>query len=456
MKKEKTHENLFRAAVAQGIENGKDGIARDEKHSKGVGVIRGFAVIRKGLVKDMRGWEIDDTTLEQVMDLGNKASIGLKSRFGHPNMSNTALGTFLGRAQKFRKDGDIVRADLYLDKTAYKTPDGDLASYVLDLAESDPDAYGTSIVFDYNLEYRVEKDGTPKKDPKTKETLPPLSRVKKLFAVDTVDSPAATDGMLSDSFFSESVKLSAEATSALDKLLGSPDAIDRVMSFLERYRVNLDDVLKKKYDCECVDCKHKETYNDHCAEHKCPECGGQMRRVERPGPGQGEQAKNKNEKEAKKMDLTALTLEMLKTEKPELVNSLIAEGKEAGVKEGKEAGVKVERQSILDIQAKAAVFGDGFGELSAEMVESGAAIAEAEGKFKDKKIELLQKAAPASPGPGEDPTKTSAADAGLSGKELWASQYDTDPKIREEFSSKDNYIGYMRASSKGRVKLLKK
>ena len=238
MIKEKTHDNLFRAAVTQGIEKGKDGIARDEKHSKGIGVIRGFAVIRKGLVSDSRGWEIDDMTLDQVVKLGNKASIGLKSRFGHPNMSNTALGTFLGRSKNFRKDGDIARADLYFDKTAYDTPDGDLASYVLDLAESDPSAFGTSIVFDYDLENRINKDGTPKKDPKTKADLPPLFRIKKLFAVDTVDSPAATDGMLSNSFFSESVKLSAEATRVLDKLIGSPDAVERIMSFLEKYKDN--------------------------------------------------------------------------------------------------------------------------------------------------------------------------------------------------------------------------
>jgi len=40
------------------------------------------------------------------------------------------------------------------------------------------------------------------------------------------------------------------------------------------------------YECECIDCGHRETYEDHCADHTCPKCGGQMRRVGRPGPGQ--------------------------------------------------------------------------------------------------------------------------------------------------------------------------
>ena len=156
------------------------------------------------------------------------------------------------------------------------------------------------------------------------------------------------------------------------------------------------------------------------------------------------------------MDLTELTLKELKAGRLDLVSSLLAEGKETGVAEGRDAGVKAERERILAIQAKASAFGDGFGELSDELVKNGATLEKAEGQFKDKKIELLQKEAPASPGPGDDPTKNDGADAGLSGKELWASQYEKDPKVREEFSSKENYIGFMRAETSGRVKLLKK
>ena len=43
---------------------------------------------------------------------------------------------------------------------------------------------------------------------------------------------------------------------------------------------------KAKYNCECIKCGHKLTSDKHCKELKCPKCGGQMRRVERPGPGQ--------------------------------------------------------------------------------------------------------------------------------------------------------------------------
>ena len=43
---------------------------------------------------------------------------------------------------------------------------------------------------------------------------------------------------------------------------------------------------KAKYNCECIKCKHKMTSEKHCKDLKCPKCGGTMRRVERPGPGE--------------------------------------------------------------------------------------------------------------------------------------------------------------------------
>ena len=39
------------------------------------------------------------------------------------------------------------------------------------------------------------------------------------------------------------------------------------------------------YDCECIECGYKIKSEEHCADIKCPECGGQMRRIERPGIG---------------------------------------------------------------------------------------------------------------------------------------------------------------------------
>lgn len=43
---------------------------------------------------------------------------------------------------------------------------------------------------------------------------------------------------------------------------------------------------KEKYQCECIECGYKFESEKHCRDVKCPECGGDCRRVERPGPGQ--------------------------------------------------------------------------------------------------------------------------------------------------------------------------
>ncbi|MGE0267883.1 MAG: hypothetical protein AB7S78_05470 [Candidatus Omnitrophota bacterium] len=227
-----------RLETAFGIKEGKSGIDRTFEDDKYKGVIRGFAVMTEGHVKDMRGWQIDNVTLSQIIEAGNKAQLGLKSRFGHPNMSSTALGTFTGRARNFRKDGNIARADLFISKTAYETPDGDIASYVLDLAEKDPDAFGTSVVLgDFDLEYADKEKDKDGKD------LPPRLRVSSLMAVDVVDDPAANDGMF-NKHFNASVELSAKATEFVNKLLDNPDALEYVISFLERYSVNRVDINK--------------------------------------------------------------------------------------------------------------------------------------------------------------------------------------------------------------------
>jgi len=43
---------------------------------------------------------------------------------------------------------------------------------------------------------------------------------------------------------------------------------------------------KEDYNCECIKCGYKVTSEEHCAKMRCPKCGGQMRREERPGPGE--------------------------------------------------------------------------------------------------------------------------------------------------------------------------
>ncbi|MHA1874336.1 MAG: hypothetical protein ACTSVB_09485, partial [Candidatus Heimdallarchaeaceae archaeon] len=47
----------------------------------------------------------------------------------------------------------------------------------------------------------------------------------------------------------------------------------------------------EKFNCSCVECGHKITSTEHCVNLKCPKCGAQMRRTDRPGDGKPEEKK---------------------------------------------------------------------------------------------------------------------------------------------------------------------
>lgn len=51
---------------------------------------------------------------------------------------------------------------------------------------------------------------------------------------------------------------------------------------IERAR---DEIEKTEFTCECIECGHTVQTDKHCVDIECPECGGEMRRAERPGEG---------------------------------------------------------------------------------------------------------------------------------------------------------------------------
>jgi len=64
----------------------------------------------------------------------------------------------------------------------------------------------------------------------------------------------------------------------------------------EWVKIHKDEGIEKaeKFNCECVECGYKMTTVVHCVNIKCPKCGGQMRRAERPGSGKPEEHLNKS------------------------------------------------------------------------------------------------------------------------------------------------------------------
>lgn len=162
----------------------------------GAGLIRQFSVITAGEAKGHGVW-IDNVFVDSVA-AAMATGAGTKSRFAHPSLSADGLGTYLGRAKNPQGDGRKLAADLHLGKTAHRTPDGDLADYVMGLASEDAAAFGASIVFEGDIgeEERHRVDHTDaagafqSPDPANVQNLPHV-RLGKLKAVDVVDSPAA-------------------------------------------------------------------------------------------------------------------------------------------------------------------------------------------------------------------------------------------------------------------------
>lgn len=235
---------FFRAGIARGIK-AKDAVIRDGG-DYGAGLIKGAAVITRGPALGHDMW-IDAVMLKQVVKAINAEPTGSKSRFAHPTMSGDGLGKVLGRYRDADMDGNIVRADLHMMESAHKTPDGDLAGYVMDLAEEDPLAFGNSIAFSPDLgaeelfrAKHTDKDGRFKSPDEDNASNFTHARLAELVAVDAVDEPAANPGGL----FHRGHEIALEADAAIAYALGltneMPDPLafgvhpDRVRSAVQR------------------------------------------------------------------------------------------------------------------------------------------------------------------------------------------------------------------------------
>lgn len=169
------------------------------------GTINDIVVIAKGI--DKVGDYIDKKFMQQLVNQGNVSEQGLKSRFGHPNMCDSALGTYIGRYKNFRLTEEAVLADLELDPVAKNSPKGDLYTYTLEMAQKNSDMFGNSIAFIEDTPEEVEVKNE-KGEPEYHYAL----RLKTFLASDLVDTPAATTNL-----FKGDGDFAAKATTFLDE-----------------------------------------------------------------------------------------------------------------------------------------------------------------------------------------------------------------------------------------------
>lgn len=214
----------FRAGVSRSKVVGKVRVERDAG-VYGAGMIHDVSMITVGEALGHEMW-CDHAFLAQVVEAVQHAYRGIKARFTHPGLSNDGVGTKLGKFFNARLEGDQVIADLHFQQAAHETPDGDLANYVMTLAEETPEDFGLSIVFDHDTE-ASEEHAAHHSEPGQSFESPDEgnkenyyhARLHKLYAADVVDSPAANPGGL----FKAGQEAAVEADQLLEFALGISD-----------------------------------------------------------------------------------------------------------------------------------------------------------------------------------------------------------------------------------------
>jgi hypothetical protein len=191
---------------------------------------------------------LDQSFIEDIIRFGNQSKVGIKARFGHPQMSGEALGTYIGRFHNFRVKENKAIADLYLDEAAKKSPNGDLYGYILEMAAKNPDMFGASIVFSVKRNYIYNSEGQKEKvvrdewgeilndDYKAGDKV--YVEMAAFYGADLVDEPAANpDGLFS------STKLHADkfAVIASEWLNANPN----IAAFLKKNPHKITEFMKK-------------------------------------------------------------------------------------------------------------------------------------------------------------------------------------------------------------------
>ena len=214
-----------------------DGSIDREGGKLGAGVIYGVSAITRGEALGHGFW-IDQEFLAQVAD-APEGKRGFKVRFTHPGLSSDGMGKQLGRIVNLRLKGDQVVGDVEFTRASHKTPDGNLADFVMTLAEDDPEAFATSIVFDFDPKAQAEfekehsyfDDETERMefttpDPENVGNYPHI-RLAELRAVDVVDSPAANPGGL----FHKGDEAAGEAAQIFDYAFGLSSEVPELVNF---------------------------------------------------------------------------------------------------------------------------------------------------------------------------------------------------------------------------------
>jgi len=110
--------------------------------------------------------------------------------------------------------------------------------------------------------------------------------------------------------------------------------------------LKVEKIEEATYECECLKCGKIISSEKHCKDIKCSECGGEMRRKDRPGTGKGEEQLPEETK-------TEVKVEETKTQEiPVVAETKSAETK---VEETKEVVAEAKSEETLKVEAETKV-----------------------------------------------------------------------------------------------------
>lgn len=154
------------------------------------------------------------------------------------------------------------------------------------------------------------------------------------------------------------------------------------------------------------------------------------------------------------MDYSKLTLEEIKTNRPDLANSLSAENKTAA-DEAVAAALKVERKRVQDIMTSAAALQ--LPDMGMKLANEGLAFEEAQAKLNAERLRLNAEEAPGSTGGGSGSEELTPEQlSSLPIDERCKKEWEAKAELRQEFGSFDVYLAFAKRAQSGQAQILQK
>ena len=199
------------------------------------GVIRNVSAMQIGEALG-HNVNIDMRTLQMLVALDEGK--GNKVRLSHPGMCEDGMARRLGRFTDPRIVDDKVVGNLVFSRAAYDGPNGNMADYVMTLAEEDPESFGLSVVV-AQQQVALNADGSETIVPRGAEVEGQALYMRPMEwrATDVVDEPAANrDGLFAAIDFQGGGADAIEAFAQIDAFIEYNGlTVEKAQEFTARY-----------------------------------------------------------------------------------------------------------------------------------------------------------------------------------------------------------------------------